>query len=57
VIREVSIEVMIGDVQILFGEGIKLEVFNDSSGYEPWTMTGPSGQNLFSASGGEVCTF
>jgi hypothetical protein len=51
------VDTTLGDVILEFEGGLRLEVFNDSSGYEAWTMTGPDGTTLVAASGGEVSSY
>ena len=51
------IEDHVGDIILEFSEGCRLEVFNDSSGYEGWSMTAPDGTQLIAASGGEVSSY
>jgi hypothetical protein len=53
-ITDALVDPVIGDIVITFAENRKLEVFNDSAGYEGWTMGAPDKYVLFAASGGEV---
>lgn len=53
-ITEAVMDTAIGDIVITFDGSQRLEVFNDSSGYEGWTMADPEKYVLFAASGGEV---
>lgn len=43
-----------GDLQISFGEACRLEVFNDSSGYEGWIVNGPDGEYTAAQGGGKI---
>ena len=43
-----------GDLHLHFAENLRLEVFNDSSGYEGWTLSSPDGRFLVALGGGEV---
>ena len=56
-IRGGRIDTALGDIVLEVGDDIRLEVFNDSSGYEGWTLTGPAGTTLVAISGGEVCSY
>jgi hypothetical protein len=40
------------DLSIDFGEGIRLEVFNNSCGYEGWILNGREGHRAFIGEGG-----
>jgi len=44
----------IGDITITFEGNRRLEVINDCTGYEGWTLMGPDKYVLVAASGGEV---
>ena len=44
----------IGDIRVEFEDSYVLEVFNDSSGYEAWSMTDPEKYVWVAASGGDV---
>jgi len=44
----------LGDLTIEFEGGSRLELINDSSGYEAWSLRDPNGYTLFTANGGEV---
>ena len=56
-IRGGRIDMALGDVVLEFEGGVRLDVFNDSSGYEGWNMSGPNGTSLVAASGGEVRSY
>lgn len=43
-----------GDLHLRFAENLRLEVFNDSCGYESWTLSSPDGRFLVAMGGGEV---
>jgi len=45
---------VIGDIRIEFERSLVFEVFNDSSGYEAWSMTTPDKYVWVAASGGEI---
>jgi hypothetical protein len=40
------------DLSVDFGAGVLLEVFNNSSGYEGWTLNAPGGRLLVAQGGG-----
>jgi len=42
------------DCSIDFGGGTRLEVFNNSSGYESWMLNGPGGRLIVAQGGGNV---
>jgi hypothetical protein len=44
----------VGDITITFEGSRRLEVINDCTGYEGWTLMGPDKYVLIAASGGEV---
>ena len=44
----------IGDITITFEGNRRLEVINDSAGYEGWTLMRPDKYTLVATSGGEV---
>lgn len=43
-----------GDLTVTFGVGCQLELFNDSAGYEGWTLNGPRGAFLVAQGGGQT---
>ena len=51
------IDVQVGDIALEFAGGMRLQVFNDSSGYEGWRIGRADGTSLVAASGGEVSIF
>ncbi len=42
------------DLVLDFGNGLRLEAWNNSSGYEGWTAHGPDNQRIVALGGGEV---
>ena len=40
------------DLSVDFGAGVRLEVFNNSGGYEGWTLSAPGGRLLVAQGGG-----
>jgi hypothetical protein len=54
IVREASAAVGSADLVIDFGDGIRLEVFNDSSGYEGWILNAPDGRVLVAQGGGNL---
>ena len=56
-ILELSVDPRSGDVTVDFGEGHLLQVFNNSSGYEGWTLAGASGRLLVGLGGGGIATW
>jgi len=51
------IDPVLGDFVLEFEGDLRLEVFNDSSGYEGWLLSGPNGTTLVAISGGEVSSY
>ena len=49
-----EIDEVSGDLHIHFGEGIRFEAWNSSSGYEGWSLTGPDGLHVVAQGGGEL---
>jgi hypothetical protein len=43
-----------GDLTVTFGVGCKLELFNDSAGYESWILNGVGGEYLVAQGGGQT---
>ena len=43
-----------GDLVVEFDGDVRLEVFNNSSGYEGWTASAPDGRVLIACGGGEL---
>jgi uncharacterized protein DUF6188 len=42
------------DLSVDFGAGVRLEVFNSSSGYEGWILNAPGGRFLVAQGGGRL---
>jgi hypothetical protein len=42
------------DLSIAFGPSSRLEIFNDSAGYEGWILNGPSGEYIVAQGGGRL---
>jgi hypothetical protein len=53
-VRTAIIDGESADLRIDFGSGVQLEVFNDSSGFEGWTLNGPDRRVLVAQGGGTV---
>lgn len=43
-----------GDLELRFGRDWTLQVFNDSSGYQGWQLTGPGDRQVIALGGGGV---
>jgi len=54
-----AVEVMPGssDLVLTFDSERRLELFNNSSGYEGWTLTGPNGKRFIAQGGGQLVSF
>jgi hypothetical protein len=52
VVEEASASDRTADLSIDFGEGIRLEVFNNSCGYEGWILNAPDGRRALVGMGG-----
>lgn len=52
-----SIAAISADVSIDFGDGLLLQIFNASSGYEGWTLSGIDGRQVVAQGGGNVVAF
>ncbi|MGI8782393.1 MAG: DUF6188 family protein [Acidobacteriota bacterium] len=54
----VVLEAVVGDgsadLVITFDSGIRLEIFNNSSGYEGWNLNAPGGRMLVAQGGGNL---
>jgi len=46
-----------GDLTILCSDGVRLELFNDSSGYEGWQMNCSDGSEFIGMGGGAISKF
>jgi hypothetical protein len=56
-ITETRIHPQTCDLVVEFSAGARLELFNDSSGYEGWTLSSPEGRQLIAQGGGQLsCT-
>jgi len=53
---DVQLEKDSADLTIMFDRGHRLEVFTDSSGYEPWNLWAP-GVHLVALGGGGIADF
>jgi hypothetical protein len=42
------------DLVVEFSAGARLELFNDSSGYEGWTLSSPEGRQVIAQGGGQL---
>ena len=49
-----GVDVLTADLQIEFEQNVRLEVWNGSSGYEPWNCTTKSGLQIYALSGGKL---
>lgn len=49
-----GVNVLTADLQIEFEEYVRLEVWNGSSGYEPWNCTTKSGLQIYALGGGKL---
>jgi hypothetical protein len=52
VVEEASASDITADLSIEFGEGIRLDVFNNSCGYEGWILNAPDGRRALIGMGG-----
>lgn len=46
-----------GDLTLDFGDGVRLEVWNSSSGHEAWTAHGPDGELIVATGGSELAVW
>ena len=53
-IEKVSVDQASADLRIEFAGAVQIRTFNDSSGYEAWTLTGPKGDLYVAQGGGNV---
>lgn len=56
-IREFSVATVSADATIDFGDGILLEIFNSSAGYEGWEMGDLEGRQIIAMGGGDIALF
>ncbi len=54
VVEEASIDETTADLRIDFAGDIRVDVFNDSSGYEGWTFADERGLKLVAQGGGQI---
>jgi Family of unknown function (DUF6188) len=52
-----SVSPVSADLVIDFGDGVRLEIFNSSSGYEAWVLATRDGRCLIAQGGGRVVEF
>jgi hypothetical protein len=45
------------DLVLQFDSERRLELFNNSSGYEGWTLSGPDGKQITAQGGGHLACF
>ena len=45
------------DLVLTFGGDRRLELFNNSSGYEGWSLSGPDGRRFIAQGGGQLVSF
>jgi hypothetical protein len=53
-LKQVVITEKTGDIVLEFESGTRLEIFNNSSGYEGWNCGTPSGLNIVGMGGGGI---
>jgi hypothetical protein len=53
-VNEFSVAPVTADATIDFGGGCLLQIFNSSSGYEGWTLTGAHGAQVIAQGGGQL---
>jgi len=56
-IRGVLLHQDSADLIVDFGDGVRLEIWNNSSGYEGWHATGPNGREVIALGGGGLAIF
>ena len=56
-IEHVRLDPESADLTLDFGDGIRLEIWNNSSGYEGWNASGPAGQLVVAMGGGELAVW
>ena len=49
-----GVDVLTADLQIEFEQNVRLEVWNGSSGYEPWNCMTKSGLQIYALGGGKL---
>jgi hypothetical protein len=53
-VEDARIDETTADLTIAFASGIRIDVFNDSSGYEGWTFADERGTKLVAQGGGQM---
>ena len=53
-VQHIHVAEQFGDLTLDFGDGVRLEIWNGSSGYEGWTAVGPAGRRIVAMGGGEL---
>jgi hypothetical protein len=53
-VNDVQVRSEVGDISLVFENDARLEVFNDSSGYEGWSFTVKGGKTLTALGGGKL---
>ena len=56
-VQSTSVDSFTGDVRIEFGEGVRLDIFNSSGGYEGWQSGGRGGEMVVARGGGNIGTW
>ena len=56
-IDRVEIDQVTGDLRVHFGDGLRFEAWNASSGYEAWTLSGPDGYQVIAQGGGQIAVW
>ncbi len=56
-IEAFSVSPVSADLVVDFGDGVRLEIFNSSSGYEAWVLSTGGGRCLIAQGGGRVVEF
>ena len=59
-VAEVELDEQTADLRLTFEEGVRLDLFNQSSGYEGWQASIPDGDkniSLIAVGGGRLCVF
>ena len=46
-----------GDLALSFDGAVRLDLFNGSSGYEGWSLSGPTGVRIIALGGGTLAVF
>ena len=56
-IERVEIDDVTADLRVHFGDGLRFEAWNASSGYEGWSLRGPDGYQIVAQGGGELAVW